>query len=173
MRAQLIIVLFAIACASVGATRARAETAASKPCTAPWPGPFAANQPFNLDDPRSGLALRLEADGRHMSATTRQGKMVWKRDLFSDPNLIRMFPPPFQIQGEPPVPIEVQERQTQDYIGHLGIDRLAVGPDCMVTVIDHDFPAQLKGHYILAGSGTHYFWLIDAKTGDLWMEESN
>lgn len=173
MRAQLIVALFAIGCASAGATRAHSETVAPKTCTAPWPEPFAANRPFNLHDPRSGLALRLEGDGRHMSATTREGQVVWTRDLFSDPNLIRMFPPPFQIQGEPPVSIKTQERQTRDYIAHLGIDRLAIVPDCMVTIIDHDFPAQIKGHYILAGSGTHIFWLIDAKTGDLRMEQVN
>lgn len=43
----------------------------------------------------------------------------------------------------------------------------------MVRFIDHELPSVFKGHYVRAGSGTHIFWLLNAKTGDFKMEQIN
>ena len=129
--------------------------------------------PFLLHDPRSMLTLSVESDGRHMSAITNEGKLVWHRNLFDDPKLVRLFPQPPQIPGERPVSPEEWDRKMQSYVAHLGIDRIGIEPDCMVRFIDHDLPLHIHGHYIRVGSGTHIFWLLDAKTGDFQMEEIN
>jgi outer membrane protein assembly factor BamB len=38
-------------------------------------------------DPSSGIVLYLESDGRHMAAISREGKLLWHRDLFKDAHL--------------------------------------------------------------------------------------
>ncbi len=59
------------------------------------------------------------------------------------------------------------------YIDHLSIDRIEVLPECALAIVDHHMPAQFRGHYIRAGSGTHIFWLLDAETGDFLVEQIN
>lgn len=171
MCAHLAKVMLVIACGIAATTSASAEKAIK--CTRPWPEPFAASQSFVLDDPRSGLAIHVESDGRHLSALTREGKVIWHRDIFNDSRLERIFPPPPQIPGQPSISNEQWARRMHGYVAHLSIDRISAVPDCMVQIVDHDYPAPLKGHYILAGSGTHIFWLLDAKTGDLKVEQIN
>jgi hypothetical protein len=117
--------------------------------------------------------LHVESDGRHMSAITRNGMILWHRNLFDDPRLEYVFPAPPQIEGEPPVSGGEWRRHMRSYVGHLSIDRIGVEPDCALRFIDHDLPPQFRGHYIRAGSGTHIFWLLDANTGDFQLEEIN
>ena len=117
--------------------------------------------------------LYVESDGRHMAAITPDGKIVWHRNLFSDPRLERQFPVPPQIEGEPSLSSEEWGRREHSYVAHLSIDRIGIEPDCMVRIMDHNLPPSFSGHYIRAGSGTHIFWLLDAKTGNFQMEEIN
>jgi len=132
---------------------------------------FEIGQPFVLNDPRSGLILYVESDGRHMAAITHEGEMLWHRNLFSDPKLERLFPPPPAIEGEQPVSSEDWRRKMHSYIAHEVIDRIAVEPDCVLRLRNKGrYPARFRGHYIRAGSGTHITWLLDAKTGDFQLE---
>lgn len=170
---RLGIVLFILAFGAMTGASSRVEASDAKPCQNPEPEPFARGQPFLLNDPRSGLSLRLESDGRHMKAITRGGKILWQRNLFDDPKLERMFPPPPQIEGEPSISNAEWRRRMHSYVGHLGIDRIGIEPDCARNLNDHHLPALYRGHYIYAGSGTHIFWLLDAKTGDLRIDHIN
>ena len=172
MRVLLGKILSVLVCGIMAGASALA-TAGVNTCQGVWPEPFPAGQSFLLNDPRSGLMLYIESDGRHMAAIAREGKVLWHRNLFDDPRLERMFPPPPQIEGEPPVSAEEWHRHMHSYVGHLTIDRIEIEPDCALHYIDHDLPPQLRGHYIRTGSGTHVFYLLDAKTGDFQMEEVN
>jgi hypothetical protein len=144
---------------------------ASQPVSCPgvWPEELPVGQPFVLSDPRSGLTLNLEKDGRHMAATNRQGKVIWHRDLFSGVNPDEVFgPPPHGFLSEN----EWTQRRNAEFAA-LSIDRIGIEPDCALSFIDQMYPPRLRGHYIRAGSGTHIFWLLDATTGDFQMEEVN
>jgi hypothetical protein len=127
------------------------------------------HQPLLLNDPRSGLMLYVESDGRHMAAITRGGKIAWERNLFDDPRLGEMITPPLiSIPGEPLPSGEQRKLQMHATMRRLSIDRIGIASDCETHLIDHDFGSQLlRGHYILAGSGTHFNYLLDAKTGDM------
>ena len=174
MRTQIGKILLALAWAMALAAPADAQGSEHKACKAGWPEPFAAGQPFLLNDPRSGLMLYVESDGRHMAAITREGKIVWQRDLFGDMKLSPRFVPPPQIDGTPDVTSDKEwQQRMRSYIGQLRIDRLDVSSDCEVSVIDHDLPANFRGHYIFVGSGTKYSWLMDAETGDLQLGPIN
>jgi hypothetical protein len=139
----------------------------SKPALIPKHGPFL------LNDPRSGLVLYVESDGRHMAAISRDGKLVWHRDVFSDPRLPRYFPPPPPLFGEPMISDKTWLERMHSYVGQLSIDRLGIVPDCLVHSIDHNRNPRYRGHYIVAGSGTRLTYLIDAKTGDLVLDAIN
>jgi hypothetical protein len=80
-----------LACGIAAGLPAHAENPGEKTCTDIWPKPFLAGQPFLLSDPRSGFILYLESDGRHMAAITREGKIVWHRNLFDDLKLETML----------------------------------------------------------------------------------
>jgi hypothetical protein len=135
------------------------------PCTYAELQGFEIGQPFVLNDPRSGLILYVESDGRHIAAITRDGKMRWHRNLFDDPRLPGLFPAPIERPAK-----AVREWQ-QSYIAHEAIDRIGIETDCVLRLRNqgHD-PARFRGHYIRAGSGTHITWLLDAKTGDFQLE---
>jgi hypothetical protein len=135
-------------------------------CSSAPPKPFPSNQPFLLNDPRSGLMLYVESDGRHMAAITHDGKIVWQKNLFDGPRLRATFPPNIEIPGEPRVSDEEWERRARVYIDHLSIDRIGLASDCAAHVIDHDLSRAFHGHYIAAGSGTRIDYFLDAKTGD-------
>jgi hypothetical protein len=47
----------------------------------PFPGPQV------YKDPRSGVLLYVETDGRHVAAISRDGKLLWNRDPFTDAHL--------------------------------------------------------------------------------------
>ncbi len=165
--------ILSIVAVVVSGTSASATGPISRNCNSVFPEPFAAGQPFVLKDPRTGLTLHLESDGRHMKAIARDGRVVWYRDLFSNPALEKEFlqPPPFQ--GKHSVSPKEWRRQQHVYLAQQKIDRLGIEPDCMVHFIDRNLPASFKGHYVRAGSGTHIFWLLEAQTGDFKMEEIN
>ena len=161
-----------LACLITIGTSQGAGTLSAKPCSFSDPEAFVIGQPFLLKDPRSGSFLYVESDGRHMSAISPDGSLLWHRDLFGG-RIQRFFIPPPNIEGEPsPSPKELR-RQAQSWANHLGIDRVGVEPNCARQFIDHKMPSQFRGHYIQAGSGTHYGWLIDAKMGDVQMETTN
>jgi hypothetical protein len=170
MRIRLGQALIVLACAGA----AGGPASASSPACAPaWPEPFARGAPFLLNDPRSGLTLYVESDGRHMAAITRDGQILWHRDVFGDPKMQLQFVPPPPIEGWPePSPKQLRQ-QARSFAAHLGIDRIESEPDCMLRFIDHDLPLAFHGHYIRAGSGTHIFWLLDAASGDIQMEQVN
>jgi hypothetical protein len=115
--------------------------------------------------------LYVESDGRHMAAITREGKIAWHRNLFDGLKPESVFVPPPRIEGE--LGFSDEEWRRYSDVSRLSIDRIGIEPDCVLRFIDHDLPPHLHGHYIRAGSGTHIFWLIDAKTGDLQVQEIN
>jgi hypothetical protein len=162
-----------MACALTAAVSNGAAGGEAKRCTDTWPEPFSFGQSFILNDPRSETTLYLESDGRHMRATTREGTIVWRRNLFGDPKIERLFPPPPAFPGQPDVSPEKWRGKMHAYVSQLRIDRIGIEPDCMVRFIDHELPSVFKGHYVRAGSGTHIFWLLNAKTGDFKMEQIN
>ena len=43
--------------------------------------------PQTYQDPRTGIILYLESDGRHIAAISRDGKLLWARDPFADSHL--------------------------------------------------------------------------------------
>jgi hypothetical protein len=162
------ILLLAFGLATGSAAYAQGEPAS---CPGAWPQEFPAGQPFVLRDPRSGLTLRVEKDGRHMAATSRQGKVIWHRDLFSGLNPDEVFGPPppgWFLMSEK----EWTKRRNAEFAA-LSIDRIGIQPDCALPFIDNMYPPRLRGHYIRAGSGTHIFWLLDATSGDLQIELRN
>lgn len=173
MRARLGQVLLILACGMVTGISTRAGDTGRENCPGILPEPFIIGQPFLLNDPQSGLMLYVESDGRHMAAIKREGQILWQRNLFDDPRLETEFPPPPPFLREPPLSTGKWRRQINSYVSHLSIDRIGVVSDCEMHVIDHVFPVQVHGHYIRAGSGTHIFWLLDARTGDFQMEEVN
>ena len=120
---------------------------------------------FTLNDPRTGLLLHLERDGRNMWAATPQGKIVWQRNLFADPRLERELGP-LLLPGDPPSSAKRLLEGRRAEINNLYITGIAVVPDCEAYSIDHNFPPPFRGHYISAGTGTKYMYLLDAKTGD-------
>jgi hypothetical protein len=135
--------------------------------------PFAKNPPFLLNDPRSGLMLYLESDGRHMSAIARDGKIAWHRDLFDDPRLPYAFPPPPQIVGEPQISDAQWLRKMRAYVGKLSIGTGQVVSECEAQAIDHSYSSPLfRGHYISLDGGRIEF-LLDAKTGDILVGAMN
>jgi hypothetical protein len=170
MRARLGPALIALTCAVAAGLSAQAASAA---CARVWPEAFARGEPFSLNDPRSGLMLYVEGDGRHMAAIARDGKIRWHRDLFGDRKMRLLFIPPPQIEGWPSPSRKQLQQQARSFASHLRIDRIDSEPDCMLGFIDHDLPAAFRGHYIRAGSGTHIFWLLDAMSGDIQMEQVN
>ena len=99
--------------------------------------------------------------------------MLWRRNLFDDPRLETIFVPPPQIEGRPAPSPEQWRQHARSLLSELTIDRIGVEPDCALRFVDHDLPPQFRGHYIRTGSGTYIFWLLDAKTGDLQVEEIN
>jgi hypothetical protein len=150
---------------SAGMTRA---AAVGVRCPLVSPTLISNDQSFSLSDPRSGLVLRLESDGRHMAAITRDGKIAWQKNLFDDPNAAAVYPPLIQMPGEPRVSEEQWTRRMHAYVSKLRIDRIRIVSDCEAHVIDHDFGNPLfRGHYVLVGSGTRVSYFLDAKTGDL------
>lgn len=151
---------------------ANAQSPEPASCPVGWPEPFPAGKPFLLHDPRSGLILRIETDGRHMAGINRQGKVIWRRDIFSDPNRYRLFPPPPALPGEPSISDSERTRRMKTYVARLSIDRIGITPDCAVRFTDR-LPRRFRGHYIRAASGTHISWLLDAATGDLQMDVMN
>ena len=188
---RLQIALLALVCGIAFRTSANAEDEAKKCSPDPYQGRpiivtgpptdrFAEGKPLVLKDPRTALLLYLEADGRHMAAITPAGKILWHRNLFDDPKMGNLEPPPIQIlpphggqiPPEPPVTPEEWRNGAAARAARLSIDRLWIEPDCALPEIDQpDFHGQYispyRGHYIFAGSGTHMLWLLDAKTGDL------
>jgi hypothetical protein len=106
-----------------------------------------------------------------MSAKTRDGVTVWRRDIFADATLA--FVPPPRFENEPPLSLKELREMERSYIASRRIDRMGIEPDCMFKIFDRERPSQYKGRYILAGDGTHEYYLIDAKTGDLVLEEIN
>jgi hypothetical protein len=156
-----------------------ADTASSEVGTYPEPGCAIApskqiieHQPFALNDPRTGLILYLESDRRHMTAKTRGGRIVWQRNLFCDPRLQwELGPPSIQLPGEPPLSKAKFRQQRHAIAAKLYIDRIGVVSDCEAHLIDRN--RVFRGHYIRAGSGTKYEYLIDAKTGDFLIGEIN
>jgi len=147
-------------------TSAVAEDTASTRCQSTAPEPFTVGQPFLLNDPRTGLMLYVESDGRHVTAITRDGKVRWHRNLFDDPRLASELVPR-QFPGLPPPSAEAWQEWAKQYLGSLSIDRIGVVPDCGIDEIDHHLPPQFRGHFIFAGSGTHIEYLLDARTGDM------
>ena len=132
MRTQIGKILLVLAWAMALAAPAHAQGSEHEPCKAGWPEPFAAGQPFLLNDPRSGLMLYVESDGRHMAAITREGNILWQRDLFGDPNLERLFVPPPRIEGITNSSAEASEPSAKEWLIKLGIDRIASEPDCEI-----------------------------------------
>ena len=135
-----------------------------------WPEPFAANQPFVSDDPRSGLILYVESDHRHMAAITHDEKLLWHRNLFEG---LKGAPPPYQLPGESPISAAEGQKRVRAHLAHLTIDSIGPVPDCAMNAIDHDMAPPFHGHYIRAGSGTHMTFLLDAKTGDIVVDMIN
>lgn len=174
MRAHLAKALLFLAC--VIGMPVRAENSTNKACSSVSPEPFAIGQPFLLADPRSGLTLYVESDGRHMSAITREGKFLWHRNVFDDPKLENMLAPMFlmpqEMEGKPGPSEKEWRQQARSLLSKLSIDRIGLEPDCALPVIDHWHPL-FRGHYIRAWSGTMFMWLLDAKSGDLMMEGQN
>jgi hypothetical protein len=142
-------------------------------CSFAWPEPFALHQPYLLNDPRTGLMLYVESDGRHVAAITREGRILWQRNLFDDPKLESEIPPPPDFPGEPPFSDEKGIQWVRSYLGRLVIDRIGAVSDCEMQIIDRVAPPLFHGHYIRAGSGTHIFYLLDAKTGDFLVDQIN
>src|SRR5262249_26279522 len=102
---------------------------------------------------------------RHMAAITRDGKIRWHRNLFDSPNVI-VVPPPIALPGERPISAEQWRR---NLLARLRISWIAIEPECARSMIDHE-SARMRGHYVSAGAGTHFIWLLDAKTGDFQLE---
>jgi hypothetical protein len=143
-------------------------------CQGTLPEPFPAHHSFLLNDPRSGLMLFLESDGRHLAAITHDGKIVWQRNLFDDPKLEMSISPPPTLPGEKPMSDHETQRWMQSYWRGEYIDRIGVVSDCETQIIDHRYTSRLlRGHYVRAGSGTQIFYLLDAKTGDFMVEAIN
>jgi hypothetical protein len=155
------ILLLLLACAVIGYPARAVEPSIPKCGT--WFEPFTAHQPYLMNDPRSGLMLYVESDGRHVSAITRQGKILWHRNVFDDPKLEKGFPPPPLIDGK-------NHFSAREYFSHQVIERIGPVPDCEIPAIDQG-PA---GHYIRTSSGgNHIFYLLDATTGDFVIDEIN
>jgi len=102
-----------------------------------------------------------------------RARILWQRNLFDDPRLENIFVPPPPIEGRSSSSPAEWKQYAHSVLSTLQIDRIGIEPDCALHRIDHDLPPQLHGHYIRAGSGTRFFWLIDAKTGDIQVEEIN
>jgi hypothetical protein len=96
-------------------------------------------QTFELKDPRSGLLLQLESDGRSISAFGSDGKRVWQVDPFVDAKM-RPYRTP-----------------------HPVIARLAVMPNCAIQNLSRD--ARLNDHFISVQFDSSQSGLLDAKTG--------
>lgn len=156
---------------AVTALPAHAASPAANACKGVQPEPFPRGQPVAVNDPQSGVSLHLDSEGHHMTAIDRGGKVLWQRDPFDDPRLIRRMPPLPQIAGVPTV--RHWKRSMRSHFAQIGIDRIVIEPDCQRAMIDREFPKPLHGHYILAGSGTHLAWLIDSRTGDMQLEAIN
>jgi len=165
------IVFFLFGCFVAAGLCKSAANAGEMNCRSAVPEPTAGRHVFN--DPRSGLILHLDMDGRHMSATTPAGKIIWHRNLFDDPRLERAFPPPIQVPGEPPASNAGWRRQVHAYVSSLSIDRIALVPDCEKDYIDHHYPRMFRGHYVALGSGTHMSYLLNARTGDFLIDTIN
>ena len=135
-----------------------------------WPEPFAANQPYVFKDPRSGLMLYVESDNRHMAAITRDGRLLWHRNLFEG---LKGAPPPYQLPDEPPISTAEGQKRVRAYLARLTIDSIGPVPDCAMNGIDHDRAPPFHGYYIRAGSGTHMTYLLDANTGDIVVDMIN
>ncbi|MBS0471664.1 MAG: hypothetical protein JSR60_11375 [Proteobacteria bacterium] len=168
------VLIFAFVCGIALTNPAKAEDADHGKCDENWPEPPATGVlPQVLRDPTTGLTLYLESDGRHMAAIAHDGSILWHRNLFDDPKIERYFMPPGPLPGEAPSSLKDWQRSMHAYVESLGIDRLEIVPDCARASIDHSLPTQFRGHYIRAGSGTHIFWLLDARTGDFQLEAIN
>jgi hypothetical protein len=52
--------------------------------------------PQVYQDPASGTTLYVESDGRHVVAISKEGKLLWVRDIFKDAKLefYRTYTPP-------------------------------------------------------------------------------
>lgn len=131
---------------------------------------FPDNLPVVLNDPRSGLLLYVESDNRHMAAITRDGKILWHRNLFEG---LKGAPPPYILPGEAPPSRAEQQRRVRAYLERLTVDRIGPVPDCAVHSIDHEMAPPFRGHYIQLGSGNHLSYLLDAKTGDIIVDMIN
>lgn len=138
------------------------------------PHPVAPHQPLSLNDPRSGLTLSLASDGRHMTAKTRGGKIVWQRDLFADPRLEWEIggPPDIQLPGEPHLSEARQHQKLRAYIAKLSITGMRVVSDCEAQQLDRTQPL-FWGHYVAAWSGARYTFRLDANTSDLLVSDKN
>ena len=100
-----------------------ARGAVAETCQEVQPKPFPSGQPFLLNDPRTGLMLYVESDGRHMAAITRGGKILWHKDLFADPKLEReIWVPPPKIDGQPSPSPEQWQEQVRAMLKTLSID---------------------------------------------------
>ena len=102
MRARTAHLLLSIAYAAVFAFPACAGDQGTPKCSA-WLEPFPIHQPYLITDPRTGLMLYVESDNRHIAAITRDGKVVWHRNLFDDPKIRGSFVPPPPLPGEEPL----------------------------------------------------------------------
>ncbi len=125
-----------------------------------------------LNDPRTGLMIYVESDGRHASALTRKGTILWHKDLFGEP-LPGLYVPPPVLSGEHPQTVSEDRRAEQAIRAKLVIGGIAVVSDCTARAIDDGhYPRAFPGHYIAVGAG-HYGFLLDAKTGDFLLEAVN
>lgn len=50
-------------------------------------GPVPISLPYAYKDTESGIVLYVESDGRHVSAISPEGKLLWSRDPFADAHL--------------------------------------------------------------------------------------
>lgn len=101
---------------------------------------------YALKDPRSGLTLRLEADKRHIAAFGADGKMVWRRNPFT-------------------------EKIREPYrTSHPVIARMGVLPNCVARYIQR---SQQRDHLIAIEFNSSQFGSLNAQTGDFIFEGQN
>ncbi len=90
--------------------------------------------------------LYVETDGRHVSALTRAGKVLWTRNPFSDAHL-----QPYRVQRP-------------------RIVQLATISACHMKL--RTLP-QLKNHTVFLGFDSSQFGSLDPLTGDFFFEGQN
>jgi len=137
------------------------------PCQAEYL-PIVVRVPYVLMDRRTGLALHLDSDRKHMSAIDRDGRVVWYRDIAAA--VARDLPPiPSNMLRLMHKNAKSTETTNADFLGEIG----GIKPlfACQVRYFNR-YPI-LRDHDIAVGFGTRAMAILDPATGDARVAQVN